>query len=84
MKTRRKRENFWRDMKHILLDPNPRWVFVFIFFVCAGMVLVSSLQMYVYVYFMKFEPYQESIAHGSTMIGMAIGRGYFGLAGQAI
>jgi GPH family glycoside/pentoside/hexuronide:cation symporter len=68
-----KRENFWRDMKHIVLDPNPRWVFVFIFFVCVGMVLVSSLQMYVYVYFMKFEPYQKSIAHGSTMIGMATG-----------
>lgn len=68
-----KRENFWRDMKHIVFDPNPRWVFVFIFFVCVGMVLVSSLQMYVYVYFMKFEPYQKSIAHGSTMIGMATG-----------
>ncbi len=68
-----KQENFWRDMKNIVLDPNPRWVFVFIFFVCVGMVLVSSLQMYVYVYFMKFEPYQKSIAHGSTMIGMATG-----------
>lgn len=69
------RENFWVDMKHILLDPNPRWIFIFIFFVCAGMVLVSSLQMYVYVYFMQFEPYQKSIAHGSTMIGMAAGAG---------
>ena len=67
------RENFWRDMKNIICDPNPRWVFVFIFFVCVGMVLVSSLQMYVYVYFMKFEPYQKSIAHGSTMVGMATG-----------
>jgi GPH family glycoside/pentoside/hexuronide:cation symporter len=68
-----KGENFWRDMKNIFCDPNPRWVFVFIFFVCVGMVLVSSLQMYVYVYFMKFEPYQKSIAHGSTMIGMGTG-----------
>jgi GPH family glycoside/pentoside/hexuronide:cation symporter len=67
------RENFWTDMKHTVLDPNPRWVFVYIFLVCVGMVLVSSLQMYVYVYFMKFEPYEKSIAHGSTMIGMAIG-----------
>ena len=66
-------ENFWVDMKNTILDPNPRWVFVFIFFVCVGMVLVSSLQMYVYVYFMKFTPYEKSIAHGSTMIGMAIG-----------
>ena len=67
------RENFWADMKHTILDPNPRWVFVFIFLVCVGMVLVSSLQMYVYVYFMKFAAYEKSIAHGSTMIGMAIG-----------
>lgn len=66
-------EKFWRNMKHTVLDPNPRWVFVFIFLVCMGMVLVSSLQMYVYVYFMKFEPHEKSIAHGSTMIGMAIG-----------
>jgi len=68
-----RRENFWVDMKHTVLDPNPRWVFVYIFLVCVGMVLVSSLQMYVYVYFMKFEPYEKSIAHGSTMIGMATG-----------
>ena len=67
------RENFWVDMKRTILDPNPRWVFVFIFFACVGMVLVSSLQMYLYVYFMKFEPYEKSIAHGSTMIGMATG-----------
>ena len=67
------RENFWMDMKHTLLDPNPRWVFAFIFLVCAGMVLVSSLQMYVYVYFMKFQAYEKSFAHGSTMIGMAAG-----------
>jgi GPH family glycoside/pentoside/hexuronide:cation symporter len=67
------REGFWSNMKVIILDPNPRWVFVYIFLVCVGMVLVSSLQMYVYVYFMKFEPHEKSIAHGSTMIGMAIG-----------
>ena len=67
------RENFWVDMKRTILDPNPRWVFVYIFLVCIGMVLVSSLQMYVYVYFMKFGPYAKSVAHGSTMVGMAMG-----------
>jgi GPH family glycoside/pentoside/hexuronide:cation symporter len=67
------RENFWMDIKRTILDPNPRWVFVYIFLVCVGMVLVSSLQMYLYGYFMKFEPYEKSIAHGSTMIGMATG-----------
>ena len=64
---------FWREMRQIVLDINARWVLVFIFFACVGMVLVSSLQMYVYVYFMGFGPEQKSIAHGSTMIGMAVG-----------
>ena len=61
------------DMKQILADPNPRWVFVFIFIVCAGMVVVSSLQMFVYDDFMKFPAWQKSIAHGGTMVGMALG-----------
>ncbi len=64
---------FFMEMKHILADPNPRWVFVFIFVVCAGMVIVSSLQMFVYDDFMKFPSWQKSIAHGSTMVGMALG-----------
>jgi len=65
--------SFFLDMKQILLDPFPRWVFVFIFVVCVGMVLVSSLQMYVYDDFMGFPAGQKSIAHGGTMIGFAIG-----------
>lgn len=65
--------DFFRDIKDIILDPNPRWVFVFIFVVCAGMVVVSSLQMFVYDDFMKFSGWQKSIAHGGTMIGMALG-----------
>lgn len=66
-------QGFFRDMKEILLDPNPRWVFAFIFVVCAGMVIVSSLQMFVYDDFMKFPAWQKSIAHGGTMVGMALG-----------
>lgn len=66
-------QGFFSEMKDIIVDPHPRWVFVFIFVVASGMVLVSSLQMYVYVHFMQFSPGQKSIAHGSTMIGMAIG-----------
>ena len=65
--------DFLADMKEILADPNPRWVFVFIFVVCAGMVIVSSLQMFVYDDFMKFPAWQKSIAHGGTMVGMALG-----------
>ncbi len=75
---------FFIEMKQIVADPNPRWVFVFIFIVCAGMVIVSSLQMFVYDDFMQFtsskfilpgggELSYTSVAHGSTMIGMGLG-----------
>ncbi|MCU0795781.1 MAG: MFS transporter [Akkermansiaceae bacterium] len=64
---------FVREMKQILGDRNPRWVFVFIFIVCVGMVVVSSLQMFVYDDFMKFSSWQKSLAHGGTMVGMALG-----------
>ena len=64
---------FFSEMKSILADPYPRWVFVFIFILAVGMVLVSSLQMYVYVDFMRFSPEQKSIAHGGTMAGMGLG-----------
>ena len=66
-------KGFLVDMKQILRDPNPRWVFVFVFVVCAGMVLVSSLQIFVYDDYMKFSAIEKSIAHGATMVGMAFG-----------
>ncbi|MBC7484255.1 MAG: MFS transporter, partial [Rhizobacter sp.] len=65
--------HFLIELKTTVLDHNAVWLFGFTFLVCAGMVLVSSLQMYVYVYFMSFTPEQKSLAHGSTMIGMACG-----------
>lgn len=64
---------FVLDMKQILLDPYPRAVFIYIFVACVGMVLVSSLQMFVYDDFMRFPAGQKSIAHGGTMIGFALG-----------
>jgi glycoside/pentoside/hexuronide:cation symporter, GPH family len=64
---------FFHEMRLILADRNPRWVFIFIFIVCAGMVIVASLQMFVYDDFMKFPSWQKSIAHGGTMVGMALG-----------
>lgn len=63
------------DMKHILSDANSRWVYLFVFIICTGMVLVSSLQMFVYVDFMKLTAIEKTIAQGATMIGMALGAG---------
>ena len=66
-------KGFLVDIQQILRDPNPRWVFAFVFIVCAGMVLVSSLQIFVYDDYMQFSAFEKSIAHGSTMVGMALG-----------
>lgn len=64
---------FFRNMKEILLDKYPRWVFIFMFFVLLGIVLVSTLQMYVFDDFMKLDGIQKTITHGGTMVGMGLG-----------
>jgi glycoside/pentoside/hexuronide:cation symporter, GPH family len=71
--TRRRIWDFLHEMKSIIGDPNARWIFVFIFIICVGMVLVSSLQMFVYDDFMKFSAWQKFIVHGGTMVAVAAG-----------
>lgn len=66
-------KGFFGDMKEIVSDRYFRWVFFFGFLVMIGIVLVSSLQMYVYEDFMKFGGTPKSIAHGGTMVGMMLG-----------
>ncbi|MDH3253133.1 MAG: MFS transporter, partial [Ignavibacteria bacterium] len=63
----------FRDIKGILSDFYPRYVFIFILTVTVGVALVSSLQMYLYEHFMKFSGVEKSVAHGGTMIGFAVG-----------
>ena len=65
--------NFYRDLSQIALDPNLRWVIVFILVTCFGTVWVSALQIFVYDDFMKIPAHEKTIAHGSTMVGMALG-----------
>jgi len=64
---------FLRDMKQIILDPYPRWVFVFIVIINVGTTLVSFMQMFVYDDFMRFPAMEKSIAHGGSMAGFALG-----------
>jgi len=64
---------FFRDMKGIVSDFYPRYVFVFIVTVTVGVALVSSLQMYLYEHFMGFGGVEKSLAHGGTMVGFATG-----------
>ncbi|MCE0498526.1 MAG: MFS transporter [Methylacidiphilales bacterium] len=64
---------FLRDMKQIILDPYPRWVFVFIVIITLATGLVGFLQIFVYDDFMRFPAVEKSIAHGGTMAGFALG-----------
>lgn len=64
---------FFVSMKDIVLDRHVRSVFLFMFFVLLGYVLVSTLQMFVFDDFMKLSGLQKTIAHGGTMVGMGLG-----------
>ena len=64
---------FFKNMKEIILDKYPRWVFIFMFFVLLGIVLVSTLQMFVFDDFMKLDGFQKTLTHGGTMVGMGLG-----------
>jgi GPH family glycoside/pentoside/hexuronide:cation symporter len=65
--------DFLRDFTQIIFDKIPRTVFIFDAIVALGIVVVASLQMYVYVHFMEFSSAHRSIVHGSTMVGCGLG-----------
>lgn len=69
-------KDFFIDMKEIIMDRYFRWVFVYVFSVLIGIVLVSSLQMYVYEDYMKLGPVQKTFTHGGTMVGMMLGASF--------
>jgi GPH family glycoside/pentoside/hexuronide:cation symporter len=64
---------FIKDMREILTDRFPRYVFVFIMVVTVGIALVSSLQMYLYEHFMRFGGIEKTITHSGSMVGFGIG-----------
>jgi glycoside/pentoside/hexuronide:cation symporter, GPH family len=66
-------KGFAIDMKEIILDRYPRWAFAFVFIVILGIGLVGTFQIYLYEHFLKLEGAQKTIAHGGTMVGMALG-----------
>ncbi len=65
-------KGFFIDMLDIIKDKTPRTVFAFCFCVIWGIALVASLQMYVYIHFMKFTGIEKTIVHGGTMTGMGL------------
>jgi GPH family glycoside/pentoside/hexuronide:cation symporter len=64
---------FFRDMKQILTDRYPRWVFGYAIVVIIGIALVSSLQMYIFEDVLLLSGMKKTIIHGGTMTGMGLG-----------
>ncbi len=64
---------FFRNLGQIILDVNSRWVVAFLLLSSVGTVWVASLQVFVYDDFMKFSANQKTLAHGSTMVALALG-----------
>lgn len=64
---------FMKDMKEIVTDVYPRYVFIFIFVVITGIALVGNLQVYLYEDFMVFSGKEKSAAHGLAILGAALG-----------
>jgi GPH family glycoside/pentoside/hexuronide:cation symporter len=64
---------FFENFKAILMDRYCHPVFAFTFVVLLGIVLVSTLQIYVFDDFMRMNGFQKTIAHGSTMAAMGLG-----------
>ena len=66
-------KSFITDIKEIFRDKYSLVIYAFYGVATQGMVLVSSLQMYLYIYYMNFGPTQKSIAHGSSMFAFGVG-----------
>ena len=62
-----------RNLRDILFDPYPRTVFIFMAILFISVVLVTSLQMFIYVDYMKFAKWEASVVHCSTMVCAALG-----------
>jgi len=61
------------NLKEVLFDPYPRTVFILIGILYIAVVIVTTLQMYIYVDFMKFNEWEKTLVHGGTMVAAALG-----------
>lgn len=65
-------KEFWEDFSSIF--KNRLAVMVFIFFIVAqfSMILVGTVQMFTYVFYMEFIPVHKTIVHGAGMLAFAL------------
>ena len=66
-------KDFFNVNKDIFFNKHARWVYLFAFLAVLNMVIVSSLLPFFYLYFMKIDGGQISIAQIATVIGSATG-----------
>ncbi|MHC4999730.1 MAG: MFS transporter [Planctomycetota bacterium] len=66
-------QDFYIDMKEIIFDKYPRWVFAYTLVVIFGIAFAGAYQGHLYEHFMKFDGSDKSIAHGVSMVMTAIG-----------
>jgi GPH family glycoside/pentoside/hexuronide:cation symporter len=66
-------QDFYIDMKEIIFDKYPRWVFAYTLVVIFGIAFAGAYQGHLYEHFMKFDSSDKSIAHGISMVMTAIG-----------
>lgn len=69
---------FYLDLKEVIMDIYPRQVYIFTLVIYIGIVLVSSLQMYVYVDFMRFSAGHKTIVHGAGMVLFGLSAAFLG------
>jgi len=64
---------FQTDFQQIFLDRMAWRVFGFSAIALLGMLFVSQMQMFVYVFFMQFSPGEKTFVHGGGMVAAALG-----------
>ncbi|MFP4145328.1 MAG: MFS transporter [Phycisphaeraceae bacterium] len=66
---------FWKDFFSIFRDKLALFVIAFVVVAGFAMAFMAKTQMYTYVYFMEFSPWEKMFAHGGGMIAMALSAG---------
>jgi glycoside/pentoside/hexuronide:cation symporter, GPH family len=79
-----KKGGFWRDAKTTLFDPYGRWVFGFVFIAQVSMVVVGSLQVYLYDHLLRLASQQKTIAAAAFIVGCALGAALSGWLAERI
>lgn len=64
---------FWKDLSGILFDRVAWYVFGFFAVAQFAMLLVSQIQMFTYVFFMKLPADAKTMVHGGGMVAFGIG-----------